>query len=621
MQTTRKLTARLALTLVVLVVGLLGVATAPASAAPDLGVENTAKPEVLKFQQYRNRVNFNWWISTTYSVASFTVEFEGQKCNVARGQFNDYRCTIFDTGNAGGTATLSKNMTNGTVVEVSSVEIEALPFGACGAAVLCPTIEVTQFPDEVHFFWLAQNRVSANWILSFAGQTCTRGHGQPNQIQGFGCVLTDTNDAGGIVTLTLSDRYDTLVHNEINIEPLGPGKCGATPRCVDAPINFTATTKSMTEVALDWQNHDGSETHVAGWKVEAKPDGGKWSAVCTGLVRDYSGQGGLAATECVVDNLKSGTNYSFRVASSGAGRAFGMASETTAATMADHELSYQWRAEPNGTLYLGLTWKPTIAPRVAHRVEVDNVGGCGGEGECEIRVSKATGDALPNTFKARLIQSAGTVTNTIQTITVTPPPAQPHDPVNLEVDASKTTATVSWNHPRNSTAVRYGVWLSGPGLPTCEVTSDLGGRESCRLKGLTPGTSYQVHVYGEDAIGQRSETSPSITFVTNKDAKVEPPKEDPKIDPPKVDPPKDDPKDDEPKVDPKVAKCAPDGKFTKARDRVVNKVNVWYEKQVNKATDRLDHKPKKLARKITKLGATRDNKIAKAEAKYIGRCG
>ncbi len=629
MSTTRKLTVRLALTIMVLVVGLLGVAAAPASAAPEPSIEGTAKPEVLRFQQYRNRINFSWWLSTSYSVASYTVDFEGLSCTVPRSG-NDYRCTIFQTANRGGTASLSKNMTNGTVVEVDSVEIEALGIGECGAAYTCPSISVTQFPNEVHFRWTAFNRSGGQWVLHFADQSCRFGHGRVGWNQTYNCVIRNTNDAGGVVTLSYLDRYVTeTIYNEIAIEPLGPGKCGATPRCVDAPINFAASTNGMTAIDLDWQNHDGTERSGAGYKVQMKPkSGGSWTAVCPELLRttvDYPSRG-LADSACVVSDLAPGTGYDFRVASNGGGRASGMWVEASAATQQDLNFEHYWRAETNGTLYIGFTWDTVVVPpRHTLRVGADFVGNCGrlSSNSCEIRVSKATGDALPNTFEARMTMSADHGSSVIQTMTATPPPDRPRDPANLQVDASKTTATVSWDHPRKSTAVRYGVWLSGPGLPTCEVTQDLGGRESCRLTGLTPGTNYRVHVFGEDAIGQRSET-PSITFVTNKDAerpKDDPKKDEPKNDEPKVDPKKDEPKKDEPKVDPKVAKCAADGQYTKTRDRIVKKVNGWYEKQVNKATDRLDDKPKKLARKISKLETRRDNKIAKAEARYIGRCG
>ena len=168
--------------------------------------------------------------------------------------------------------------------------------------------------------------------------------------------------------------------------------------------------------------------------------------------------------------------------------------------------------------------------------------------------------------------------------------ALPGDPRRARVaNVTKNGVTVWWDHPTGSNAVTYRVWLSdvGAGGPFCEASAPFGPRASCRITGLDSNTSYVANVFAMNADGGRSVGAVQVAFTT------------------------DGPPDH----------CAPDGKYTKTRDKGIRKANAWYDRNVEKAFDRLEDKPNKLARKIKKLAKTHENKLAKVEAKYAGRCG
>ncbi len=97
---------------------------------------------------------------------------------------------------------------------------------------------------------------------------------------------------------------------------------------------------------------------------------------------------------------------------------------------------------------------------------------------------------------------------------------RPANPRSARVSEVRTTsALVSWDHPSGSNAATYRVWLSdvGPGGPFCESSAPFDGRESCRLTGLAPGTSYTANVFAMNADGLESLRTVQVEFSTKPD--------------------------------------------------------------------------------------------------------
>lgn len=584
--------------IILALIGALQITTAAAAPPP---TTTLAPPTVeLGVQQSWNRITFLFAPVNPQSGDQYTVSFNGLACTTSHGDHPPklHRCTIFSTGNKGGIATLARNQYGSSAV-LDTAEIEALDPGECGDVRTCPDVRVTQFPDQIQFEWDGPTGASRDHVIVSLpdGNSCRASANKAPEAP-FRCTITNTGDAGGIATLTSFTTATSFVITGIEITQLGPGKCGAIPRCIDAPINFTAKANKDQSVSLDWQSHDGSEFDGAGYRVLMSDNGGAPIPVCDHLLRYlYQDNRPAAASDCLVPNLDLQVSYTFTVESYGRGRAMGMQATTSVSiSSADWAFDYDWRAETDGTLYLRFEWDSATSsgnPTHAFFVRTTQLGDCMSSIErgrlfCEIKVSKTSGDSLPRTFVASLESTARTTTHPLATVSVTRPPVRPTDPVNLQVSATETNATVSWDHPDRSTAVFYGVWLTGPGLPTCKVNGSLSGRESCRLNNLKPGTTYQVHVYAQDQIGQRSETL-STSFTTESD--VTPP-----------------------------GPCDTDGRHTKAKDRAIGKAHRQFDKKVERVSNRLENKPKRLARKIRKLGKKRDSKIVRAEALYANRC-
>jgi hypothetical protein len=99
-------------------------------------------------------------------------------------------------------------------------------------------------------------------------------------------------------------------------------------------------------------------------------------------------------------------------------------------------------------------------------------------------------------------------------------------------------------------------------------------------------------VYAENAIGRRSVRTDRISFETKK----------PKIAIPPVNP------------------CDQDEAFFVKREKAIKRADRKFTRAVDRASIRLEDRPKKLAKKVVRLTRKRERRIAKAEAGYSKVC-
>ena len=166
---------------------------------------------------------------------------------------------------------------------------------------------------------------------------------------------------------------------------------------------------------------------------------------------------------------------------------------------------------------------------------------------------------------------------------------RPLDPTSAAADKiTKTSAEITWVHT-GGTAMKYVVWLSdaGEGGPFCESTRPFDSEESCVISGLTPGTDYEANVFAENADGNRSATV-QVAFSTLVAGVNDP--------------------------------CSEGGEHFEKRKKSIRIAGRKYAKSVDKWVERLEDRPKKLAKKIKRLKRTRNLRIDRANAQYERAC-
>lgn len=168
----------------------------------------------------------------------------------------------------------------------------------------------------------------------------------------------------------------------------------------------------------------------------------------------------------------------------------------------------------------------------------------------------------------------------------------PLTPVDVSANIEKTAATIAWTHP-GGTAERYTVELRGAaaGASSCEVDAPFGTFESCRLEGLTPGTDYQAALFAENADGGKSQMA-FLQFRTLSKDGTRPPNP-----------------------------CAEGGKDFKKKQNRIRVAEKKFDKAVEKWTDRLEDRPRKLAKRIRRLVNLRDRRISRANSEFAQACG
>ncbi|MEE9415726.1 MAG: fibronectin type III domain-containing protein, partial [Acidimicrobiales bacterium] len=204
------------------------------------------------------------------------------------------------------------------------------------------------------------------------------------------------------------------------------------------------------------------------------------------------------------------------------------------------------------------------------------------------------------------------------------PPAKPRNPSKTRAgEIGRNSAVISWEHKAGSNATTYSVWIRDVAA-TCTVSAPFNGRQSCRLDGLNPGTSYTANVYAENAIGRRSVRTDRVKFTT---AAPPPP-------PPPPPPPVDKERPDEATttttsttttiktvvirdLDPE---CVGRGGHVRKHEKATKRANRKFNKGIDKVTKKFESRPAKLAKKIKRITKRRDRRIARANTEFDVSC-
>ena len=176
------------------------------------------------------------------------------------------------------------------------------------------------------------------------------------------------------------------------------------------------------------------------------------------------------------------------------------------------------------------------------------------------------------------------------------------------------TARVDWDD--RSAGTPYVLWVETVGIPRERdvAVSDCPGTQRtnnpdrhCNLIQLEPGVQYRVSVR-RDIPGREDTPALSAVFTAEPPAPEPPNPEPPAPEPPVVEP--------EPEPDP----CKAGGEHFKKRAKKVRVANKKFRLGIEKWTDRLEDRPKKLAKKVRHLQNTREGRIDRARTAYAAAC-
>ncbi len=253
--------------------------------------------------------------------------------------------------------------------------------------------------------------------------------------------------------------------------------------------------------------------------------------------------------------------------------------------------SIRWHSAVSGEMFLNVSWNHIAESETFSYTASTATGACMARASmtpqrlnCDIEL-----DVKKIAFPIAVTVEGGQAQESLQVIA---PPPMPRNPTSTRAtEINQNTALISWEHKGRSTATIYSVWIRDVAA-TCTVSPPFNGRESCRLEGLDPETTYTANVYAENAEGRRSLRTDRITFETS-----EPPVSDDPTNP-----------------------CDEGEKYFVKRERALNRADRKFTKAVDQASIRFEDRPNKLAKKIVRLTRKRERRIAKAEAGYSKVC-
>ena len=324
---------------------------------------------------------------------------------------------------------------------------------------------------------------------------------------GYSCEITDLSFLGcTIADLDNGVPYSISVYgtNAVGDSESASINGTVTPRAIPNPVQSVVVSASAGQATVSWIPGFNGGTPIQSYKVVSTPGG----TICTATA---------PSTQCVISNLKNGTNYTFSViAINEAGSSQPVVSTSTLiAGTASAPVALKVKPGDGNITVSFVT--PSIAlnggtPIINYTVYVND------EVACTVVPAKLLScvvtDLENGTPQIVRVTSNNLIGPSVSTAEVLATPGRVAAPVaDVTLTQGAGLLTVSWTEPEDdggSPLTGYAVTLT-PGGKTCKVDADT---TSCDISGLTVGTTYVAKVVAINGVGTSiSASSPSMKVV------------------------------------------------------------------------------------------------------------
>ena len=323
----------------------------------------------------------------------------------------------------------------------------------------------------------------------------------------YSCEITDLSFLGcTIADLDNGVPYSVSVYatNAVGDSPSASVNGTVTPRAIPSPVQSVVVSAAAGKATVSWIPGFNGGTPIQQYKVISTPGG----TICTA---------NAPSTQCVIENLRNGSNYTFSViAVNEAGSSQPMLSTSTLIA-GTPSAPVALKVKPGDGMITVSFAPPAVAlnggtPIINYTVYVND------EVACTVAPAKlltcVVSDLENGAPQIVRVTSNNLIGPSVSTAEVVATPGRVASPVT-DVTATQGVGqlTISWTEPADdggSPITGYSVTLT-PGGKTCKVDQDA---TSCDITGLTIGTTYVAKVLAINGVGTSlAASSPSVKVV------------------------------------------------------------------------------------------------------------
>lgn len=428
-----------------------------------------------------------------------------------------YTGSASPTGTAGSVSTCIQNsgdsrsclitgLSNGTSYTVTVVATNGVGDSSPSASQVVIPANVPTAPTSV-VPTVSNGSISVKWKASQDNGSPILSYRVDLAPGDYSCEITDLSFLGcTIADLDNGVPYSVSVFatNAVGDSASASVNGTVTPRAIPSPVQSVAVSASAGKATVSWVPGFNGGTPIQSYKVVSSPGGN----ICTV---------NAPSTQCVIDNLKNGSNYTFSViAVNDAGSSQPLLSTSTLIA-GTPSAPVALKVKPGDGMITVTFAPPAVAlnggtPIINYTVYVND------EVACTVAPAKLltcmVNDLENGTPQIVRVTSNNLVGTSASTAEVVATPGRVASPVSgVTATQGVGLLTISWTEPDDdggSPITGYSVTLT-PGGKTCKVDQDA---TSCDIAGLTIGTTYAAKVVAINGVGTSAAAiSPSVKVV------------------------------------------------------------------------------------------------------------
>jgi len=397
-------------------------------------------------------------------------------------------------------------LSNGTTYSVTVIAVNDVGVGPASASQSTIPADVPTAPTAV-IPTVGNGTISIKWRAAQDNGSPILSYRVDLAPGGYSCEVTDLSFLG----CTISDLdngvpYSVSVYatNAAGDSPSASVNGTVTPRAIPNPVQSVVVSAASGQATVAWIPGFNGGTPIQSYKVVSTPGG----AICTATA---------PSTQCVISNLKNGSNYTFTVTAINEAGSSQPTISTSTLIAGTPAAPVALKVRPGDGMITVSFAPPSVAlnggtPIINYTVYVNDEVGCT---IVPAKVLSCVVSGLENGSPQIVRVTANNLIGpSVSTPEVVATPGRIASPVtNVTVTQGAGMLTVSWTEPDDdggSPITGYAVTLT-PGGKTCKVDADT---TSCDITGLTVGTSYIARVVAINGVGSSiAAVSPSVRVV------------------------------------------------------------------------------------------------------------
>jgi len=430
---------------------------------------------------------------------------------------NKYTVSASPTGTAGSVITCVQNsgesrsclitgLSNGTSYSVTVVATNGVGDGPASATQNVIPANVPTAPTSV-IPTVSNGSISIKWKPSQDNGSPILSYRVDLAPGDYSCEITDLSFLGCTIgDLDNGVPYSVSVYatNAVGDSPSASVNGTVTPRAIPSPVQSVVVSAASGKATVSWIPGFNGGTAIQSYKVVSSPGG----TICSV---------NAPSTQCVIDNLKNGSNYTFSVIAINDAGSSQPTLSTSTLIAGTPSAPVALKVKPGDGMITVSFAPPAVAlnggtPIINYTVFVND------EAACTVVPAKTlscvVNDLENGTPQVVRVTSNNLIGPSASAAEVVATPGRVSSPVtDVSVTQGVGTLTVSWTEPDDdggSPLTGYVVTMT-PGGKTCKVDAET---TTCDISGLTIGTTYVAKVSAINGVGSSVAVSaPAVKVV------------------------------------------------------------------------------------------------------------